>query len=467
MSTHQKGKNPPQGKLRRIPSVSDIFKYPAVENLLSSYSRPFIVLTIRNRLEFIRKRILAGEEVDVSRAALSSMVLEAVESARKPTLQRVVNATGVILHTGLGRAFMSENAVEAIRIVASSYCNLELDLDTGRRGTRQTHVEKLLCNLTGGESALVVNNNAAAVLLSLHTIASGREVLVSRGELIEIGGSFKLPEIMAKSGCKLVEVGTTNRTTLEDYRQAVSENTGLLLKVHTSNYRIVGFTERAGLRELVELGQKLGIPVMYDLGSGALVPLDSEPVAERAIHEGADVITFSADKLLGGPQAGVITGRKKLVDQMKSDPFARVARVCKLTLAGLQTTLLEYLSSKDITAENPTISLISKPFPRIEKAASRLARKLKKTCGDRLMIETVDGSSMIGGGSFPTQELPTKLVAIQSTRDTVDELARKLRLGDPPVIARVADEKLLLDMRTVKENEHKEIVSSFQKIVEL
>lgn len=452
-------------KLRDIPSVSEILAYPAVVSLLSSYRRPFIVAIVRDVLAVLREAILAGEKVDISREVLSSMISEAVESIKKPSLRRVINATGVILHTGLGRALISDYAAEAIKTAASDYCNLELDLDTGTRGTRQIHVEKLICNLTGAESALAVNNNAAAVMLSLHTIASGREVIVSRGELIEIGGSFRLPEIMEKSGCTVVEVGTTNRTTLEDYRRAVSENTALLLKVHASNYRIVGFAERVSLRELSELGRDLRIPVMYDLGSGALIPLDSEPVAQRAIAEGAEVITFSADKLLGGPQAGIIAGTKQLVDRMKRDPLARVARVCKLTLAGLQATLLQYVTSRDVVEENPTIQLICKPLLEVEKSASALARKLKKSCGDALTVELMDGDSMIGGGSFPTLQLTTKLVAIRPAHGSVDELTKKLRLGDPPIIARVANERLLLDMRTVKGSEHKEIVSSFQRIV--
>lgn len=467
MSKQLRGKDSKKGRLCRIPSVDEVLKYPKVKNLLSVYNRSFVVATVRDVLELLRERILGDEKVDISTDTISSMVSEAIESTKTPSLRRVINATGVILHTGLGRALLSDRAIESIMAVASNYCNLELDLDTGRRGTRQTHVEHLICKLTGGESALVVNNNAAAVLLSLHTIASGREVVVSRGELIEIGGSFRLPEIMEKSGCKLVEVGTTNRTTIEDYCRAVGENTGLLLKVHRSNYKIVGFTESVSLEELIELGQERSIPVMYDLGSGAVIPLDSEPVAEKAVSEGADVITFSADKLLGGPQAGIIVGKKRWVNRMKLDPFARVVRVCKLTLAALQTTLLEYMTSKNISEVNPTLGLISKPLSRIEKSASKLAKELKKIGGERLIIEVIDGNSMIGGGSFPTKGLPTKLVAIHSPHDSVDELARKLRLADPPIIGRVANERLLLDMRTVRETELKEIVSSIKKIIEL
>ncbi len=466
MPKRQKSEASQKENLRRIPSVTKVLKYPAVKKLFSSHNRLFIVATVRNLLGLLRKKTLAGEKDKVSAKTLSSMVLEAVEWREKPTLRKVINATGVILHTGLGRALLSNAAAEAVKTAASNYCNLELDLHTGMRGSRQSHVEKLICDLTGGESALVVNNNAAAVLLSLNTMASGREVLVSRGELIEIGGSFRLPEIMKKSGCKLVEVGTTNRTTLEDYRHAVSENTGLLLKVHASNYEIVGFAEVVSLREMVQLGQELDIPVMYDLGSGALIPLDSEPVAERTLGEGVDVISFSADKLLGGPQAGIIVGKKELVDQMKRNPIARVTRVCKLTLAALQATLLEYLTTRDISGRNPTIEFISTPVSHLEKSASELARKLRKRCGDKLTIEVVDGNSMIGGGSFPTKELPTRLLAIQSTCDSVDELARRLRTGDPPIVARVANERLLLDVRTIKEDELKEIVSSISKIVQ-
>ena len=465
MSSRHRSKDQRKARVREIPSVSEVLKYPLVQELLSSQNRSFVVACIRHVLDGVRERALMGDSADISVSTLSCMIVAENESMRRPSFRRVINATGVILHTGLGRALLSDKAVESLKMAAQNYCNLELDLASGRRGTRQVHVEQLICMLTGGESALVVNNNAAAVLLCLHTMASGKEVLVSRGELIEIGGSFRLPDIMEKSGCIVVEVGTTNRTTITDYRSRIRENTGLILKVHTSNYRIVGFTERASLRELVELGHENGIPVMYDLGSGALVPLDSEPVAESALSEGVDVISFSADKLLGGPQAGVIVGKKRWVEPMKKDSFARVMRVCKLTLAAMQVTLLEYLSSKDVFQVNPTLRLISKPLSEIEKSASGLMGKLKRACGDALEIEMINGESMIGGGSFPDRGLPTKLLSIVSPVHSAEELARGLRLGDPPVIGRVEGDRLLLDVRTVRENELGEIVSSLSRVV--
>jgi L-seryl-tRNA(Ser) seleniumtransferase len=295
-------------------------------------------------------------------------------------------------------------------------------------------------------------------------MSSGKEAVVSRGELIEIGGSFRLPQIMEKSGCTLVEIGTTNRTTLEDYRKAANKDTGLFLKVHASNYSIVGFAERVPLPDLVELGQELAIPVLYDLGSGSLIPMDPEPSAEEALAQGADVICFSGDKLLGGPQAGIIVGKRQFVDPMKKDPFARVARICKLTLAALHATLLEYLNATEVRETIPTLQLISKSISEIEKSATHLARCLKKQCGDGLVLEVIDGESRIGGGSFPTRGLPTKLVAVR-TDDPVDRLAGRLRLGNPPIVARVSNDQLLLDVRTIDDADHETIASALATIV--
>jgi L-seryl-tRNA(Ser) seleniumtransferase len=442
--------------LRKIPPVDQVLKYPEIEKLLKKYNRNFVVKAVRDTLETLRDTIATSEQqLDISAKRITAMALELIEKRTKPSLQKVVNATGIILHTGLGRAMLSNTAIEAIREMGSSYCNLELNLESGKRGTRQVHTEKLLCELTGAESALVVNNDAAAVMLVLNTLAFEKEVIVSRGELIEIGGSFRLPEVMKKSGATLVEVGTTNRTVLDDYREAVNEQTALILKAHTSNYRIVGFTEEANLKDLVNLGNELNIPVAYDLGSGAMISLeefgfDSEPSVIGSVRLGAAVITFSGDKLLCGPQAGIIIGKKEYVESMGKNPLARAVRVCKITLAALERTLMDYLMAKDVSKVNPTLATLTKPVSNISKDAAQLAKKLETILKDRFEVKTVDGHSRVGGGSFPTQELPTKLVAISATEGLVDKLAKDLRLNNPPIIGYILNDKLMLDLRTVK-----------------
>ncbi|HID94028.1 MAG TPA: L-seryl-tRNA(Sec) selenium transferase [bacterium (Candidatus Stahlbacteria)] len=460
----------PTEALRQIPSVNQVLKYPEIGSLLKKYNRNFVVRAIRDALGAIRDTIATSDQqLDISAKRITAMVLEIMEKSTKQSLQKVINATGVILHTGLGRAMLSDHAIEAIKEMGSSYCNLELDLESGKRGTRQVHTEKLLCELTGAESALVVNNDAAAVMLALNTLAFEREVIVSRGELIEIGGSFRLPEIMKKSGAKLVEVGTTNRTILDDYRRAVNEQTALILKVHTSNYRIVGFTEAVALKDLIKLGNELNIPIMHDLGSGAMISLDelgldSEPSVIDSVRSGATIVTFSGDKLLGGPQAGIIIGKKGYVESMRSNPLARAVRVCKLTLAALERTLMDYLTSKDILKVNPTLEILTKPVNEISKNASKLVNRLKAILKDKFEVKTVDGYSRIGGGSSPTQEIPTKLVAISITGGSVNKLARDLRLNSPPIIGYIVDDKLMLDLRTVKNEEIQYIVEAFKRI---
>jgi len=467
--------------LRQIPSVDQVLKYPEIESLLKKYNRNFIVRAIRDALGNLRDTIATSDQqLDISAKRITAMVLEMIEKKTKPSLRKVINATGVILHTGLGRAMLSNNAIEAIKEMGSSYCNLELDLESGKRGTRQVHTEKLLCELTGAESTLVVNNDAAAVMLALNTLAFEQEVIVSRGELIEIGGSFRLPEIMKKSGAKLVEVGTTNRTILDDYRKAVNEETALILKVHTSNYRIVGFTEEVGLKNLVKLGNEFNIPVVYDLGSGAMIPLDefglaSEPSVIDSTRSGAAVVTFSGDKLLCGPQAGIIIGKKEYVESMRRNPLARAVRVCKITLAALERTVMDYLISKDISKVNPTLEILTKLVSEISKNASQLAKRLKTILKNKparrtsslaggFEVATVDGYSRIGGGSFPTQEIPTKLVAISAIDGSVDKLAKELRLNSPPIIGYIFNDKLMLDLRTVKNEEIQYIVEAFERI---
>jgi len=406
-------------------------------------------------LDDLRAGVARDEER--ARAALEPEALEGriaaeVEQALTPSLRPVINATGVILHTNLGRAPLSAAAIEHLREVSTQYSNLEYDLAAGARGKRDVHTARLLARVVGAEAAIVVNNNAAAIFLVLNTLAKGGEVIVSRGELIEIGDGFRIPDIMAESGATLREVGTTNRTRLSDYESAINERTRLLLRVHPSNFRIVGFTARPTLEELVELGRRAGLPVFEDLGSGCLVDLSpygfDEPVARASLEAGASVISFSGDKLLGGPQGGIIAGRRELVERIRRNPMFRALRVDKLTIAALETTLLAYLRGAHEAI--PALRMIALTTKEIEQRASALRKRvLKSLPAATVEIETRDGFSVLGGGSTPGQQLPTRLLAVTSERWSSAELETRLRNCAPPVIARVEEDCLLLDLRTV------------------
>ncbi|MEK7385500.1 MAG: L-seryl-tRNA(Sec) selenium transferase, partial [candidate division NC10 bacterium] len=369
------------------------------------------------------------------------------------SLRPVINATGVVLHTNLGRALLSPLALERLAAVAAAASNLELDLATKERGSRYSHVEGLLRRLTGAEDALVVNNNAAAVLLALETLAHGREVVVSRGELIEIGGEFRIPDIMLRSGAVLREVGTTNRTHLRDYAEAIGPNTALLLKVHTSNYRVVGFTAEVASRELVELGRERGIPVMEDLGSGSLLDLRPygfpyEPTVPETVATGLDLVSFSGDKLLGGPQAGVVVGRREVVGRLKKNPWNRALRIDKFTIAALEATLYAYESGTALETV-PTLRMLTEPLAAVRSRARRLLRRLAAGTRERLAARVVDDRAQVGGGALPTVELPTAALAVGAKAAEARRLDERLRAGDPPVIGRIAEDRLLLDCRTV------------------
>ncbi|MBE0466449.1 MAG: L-seryl-tRNA(Sec) selenium transferase, partial [Candidatus Desulforudis sp.] len=370
----------------------------------------------------------------------------------------VINATGVVLHTNLGRAILSERARRAVETAAASYTNLEFNLETGKRGSRYALVDELLQHLSGAEASLVVNNNAAAVLLALSTLAGGREVIVSRGQLVEIGGSFRIPEVMAQSGARLVEVGTTNKTHRRDYEGAIGPDTALLLHVHASNYRIVGFTKEVTLDELVGLGREAGLPVMSDLGSGFLVDLSRfgypyEPTVQETVGAGVDVVTFSGDKLLGGPQAGIIVGRADLVDRMKRNPLTRAVRVDKMTLAALEATLREYLEPEQAMERIPTLAMLTAAPAVLEEKAERLAGALLTALGEAAEVEVDADCSQVGGGALPTAAPQTFLVVIRPRAMSVPDLVCRLRAGDPAVVGRVQDDRLCLDPRTVAEEE--------------
>jgi L-seryl-tRNA(Ser) seleniumtransferase len=380
----------------------------------------------------------------------------ALAAADEPAIKSVVNATGVVLHTNLGRALLAQAAIDAVTRAASSAVNLEFDLASGGRGDRDALVEEELCALTGAEAATVVNNNAAAVLLALNTLADGREVIVSRGELVEIGGSFRIPDVMARAGARLREVGTTNRTHRRDYAGAIGAETALLLKVHPSNYRISGFTAEVSIAELAELGRAHNVDVMEDLGAGALVDLSlygvaREPIVRERIAAGAALVMFSGDKLLGGPQAGIIVGRRALIEKLKANPLKRALRCDKLTLAALEATLRLYLRSADLGGELPTLRLLRRTPAEIGIVADRARALLAERLGPRFQLEVVDAVSEIGSGALPAAELKTRALRITHERMSADAIAAMFRRARPPVIGRIHDGAFMLDMRTVED----------------
>jgi L-seryl-tRNA(Ser) seleniumtransferase len=440
-------------ELRRLPSVDQLVRRLADDVALRAIPRVRLTAAAREALAAERKRVLEQHAVPADVGTLAAQVLARTREAGPFSLRQVVNATGVVLHTNLGRALLSPLALERVTAVAAGYANLELDLATKERGSRYSHVEASLRRLTTAEDALVVNNNAAAVLLALETLAHGREVIVSRGELIEIGGEFRIPDIMLRSGARLREVGTTNRTHLRDYADAIGQDTGLLLKVHTSNYRVVGFTADVSSRDLVALGRERGIPVMEDLGSGSLVDLRPhgfpyEPTVPEVVAAGVDVVSFSGDKLLGGPQAGIVVGTRAIVSRLKKNPWNRALRIDKLTIAALEATLYAY-EAGDALATVPTLRLLTEPLASVRTRARRVLARLTSETRARLGAVVVESTSQVGGGALPTVELPTAGVAVGATPAQARDLDAALRTGDPPIIGRLVDDRLVLDCRTV------------------
>jgi L-seryl-tRNA(Ser) seleniumtransferase len=447
--------------LKQLPKMDDILLALEKRGAFDRDGRDFVVAAGRSVVSDLREAILKPEGKTTSMPALE-IIVDRVEdklaAMRRYRLRKVVNATGVVLHTNLGRSPLCTEALARIVAVAGSYCNLEYDLEKGERGLRYSHVRELLCNLTGAEEVLVVNNNAAAVLLVLDTLARDREAIVSRGELVEIGGEFRIPEIMERSGAVLREVGTTNRTRLSDYERAISERTGLLMKVHTSNFRIVGFTEEASLEALVALGSKYGIPVMDDLGSGCMIDLapfglGGEPTVREVMCTGADVVTISGDKLLGGPQAGIILGKKEIMADIARNPLNRALRIDKLTLAALEATLIQYLHPDQAAREIPTLRSLMMPFPEVAKRAKRLAAMLRRGGMAGLKVVLEKDVSAVGGGALPLKEIETMLVAVQYAGLSAVRLEEKLRRLEVPVIARIDEDEVLFDVRTVRDDE--------------
>ncbi|MCC7353575.1 MAG: L-seryl-tRNA(Sec) selenium transferase [Anaerolineae bacterium] len=449
MTSKGEGKEP--GALRRLPSVDRLLQSEAVAALAAAHGHDLAVAAAREALAQARHTIMAGEPAPTP-DALAALVGERLGAMLRPTLRPVINATGVIIHTNLGRAPVSEVARQAMEAAARGYSNLEYDLKAGERGSRYVHAEALLCRLTGAEAALVVNNNAAAVLLALTVLAAGREVVISRGQLVEIGGGFRIPEVLKQSGARLVEVGTTNRTHPRDYEAAIGESTALLLRVHASNFKQIGFVTQVPLAELVEIGRQHNLPVVDDLGSGTLLDttaygLAAEPTVQESVQAGATLTTFSGDKLLGGPQGGIIVGRREIVERLRRHPLTRALRVDKVTLAGLQATLLHYLRG-EATQTIPVWRMIAAPLAAVEARAHRWTEVLAAAS---IPTSVIPGESTVGGGSLPGETLPTALVALAVP--SPDGVAARLRAGDPPVVARIAGDKLLLDPRTVLPDE--------------
>jgi L-seryl-tRNA(Ser) seleniumtransferase len=446
---------PAANLLREIPSVDRLLKHPRCEVLLSRYNREYVTQKCREALDQLRAAIRQGKGVATGDEAVIISGIEAsIAAESRPGHIRVINATGTILHTNLGRALLAPEAIEAMSAVGRYPVNLEFDLDAGKRGRREETLQKLLVDLTGTEAATVVNNNAAAVLLALNTLAQGKEVIVSRGELIEIGGAFRIPEIMAKSGALLKEVGSTNRTHSADYENAIGENTALLLKVHTSNYKVVGFTAEVSLEELVAIGKRHNIPVMEDLGSGALVDLSryglpKEPLVAERIAAGANIVTFSGDKILGGPQAGLLAGKKELIGRINKNHLQRALRCGKVTLAALEATLRLYRQSPDIAQAIPTLRAFTRSPIDIRATGEEAAAQLQNTLGSEFRIDLEESTSQIGSGALPTEELPTFVLAITHANLSATVIAATFRGANPPIIGRIKDGRFLLDLRTI------------------
>jgi len=463
-----------QTLLRMIPGVDTILEVAKTDTFFDNVPKSVLVRSIRSVVEQLRMVILddqqAISEAELSDSSVFNKIKKNVHKMMTPNLIRIINATGVVVHTNLGRSLLAEDAIENLLTIASRYSNLEFDLSKGARGSRYSIVEDILCEISGAESAMVVNNNAGAVFLSLETIAKGKKVIVSRGELVEIGGSFRIPDVMAKSGGILKEVGTTNRTHLRDYENAIEHDTALLLKVHTSNYSIVGFTADVSLESLVDLGAKYKIPVMEDLGSGTFVDFSKygllkEPTVQESVKAGADIITFSGDKLLGGPQAGIIVGKNNIIEKIKKNPINRALRIDKLTLAALESTLRHYRNIEKEMDAIPTLRLITLPFDHIESNAKTLFKMLENIGDPKLSVSLIDIFSRPGGGSLPLLKLPSKGVGIKVEGISANALEKQMRSNECPIIGRIEEDLFIMDLRTILDDELQLIENAFKHIL--
>ena len=457
---------------RSIPKVDVLLENQAIQEMIERYSRDSVMEAIRAEMDNLRAFIGGCDEEDKAQeqiALLVSHIGDAVEKMHTPNMKKVINGTGTILHTNLGRAPISREHMKKAFDIVTGYSNLEYNLEEGRRGERYSHFEKLLCKITGAEAAMAVNNNASSVLLILSSLAKGGEVIVSRGELIEIGGKFRIPDVMTQSGATLVEVGTTNKTHVSDYEENITEETKALLKVHTSNYKIVGFTESVGIDELMPIAKEHGIPVIEDLGSGVLIDLSKygltyEPTVQESVAKGADVVCFSGDKLFGGPQAGIIVGKKKYIDMMKKNQLTRALRIDKFTAAALELVLQEYLSEEQAVQHIPVLRMITEPLDEVARRARSLARTIRST--DILAkVDVVSCESQIGGGSLPMERIPSMAVAIRPKYESVAALEDQMRHLTVPMIPRTVNDTIMLDVRTIETEDFKLIAAELQELL--
>jgi L-seryl-tRNA(Ser) seleniumtransferase len=452
-----------QSRLRALPKIDDALRHPSIAEELAAHPRQIVLDALRESIDTTRARLLADTEFDFDLDELMAEARERIARKARRSLRRVVNATGIIVHTNLGRSILSEEATAAVAEIASGYSTLEYDVASGERGSRHVHCEELLCKLTGAEAAMAVNNNAAAVMIAIAALARGGEAVVSRGQLVEIGGSFRIPDIMAESGARMVEVGTTNKTHLRDYEQAITPDTKLFLKVHSSNFRVVGFVEEVGLPELVELGARHGVPVYEDQGSGVLVDLrqwglPDEPTVGESVAQGASLVSCSGDKLLGGPQAGILVGSAEVITRLKKHPMARALRLDKMTLAALEVTLRAYLDPEKMLREIPTLRMLTTPADEIAGRARALADRIAGACPS-VTADVAPDVSRAGGGALPMADIPTTVVTVAPHSMSVVELEERLRLGDPEVVARIKDDRLLLDPRTLSGDDEDIVVA--------
>lgn len=453
--------------LRGLPKVDPILESKIGKELTKEFTRERVKLALRDSLSFYRKKILSREIVEkITEIEIIDKAKSILKQSFEKSLKRVINATGIVIHTNLGRSVLSEKSIQAVVEVAKNYSNLEYNLKEGQRGSRYSHVEEILNKLIGSEAALVVNNNAAAVMLILNEMARGKEAVISRGELVEIGGSFRIPDVMEYSGAILKEVGATNRTHTRDYENAINENTGVLLKVHSSNYKIIGFTKEVSSVELAQIGKENNVITYEDLGSGVLLNLPmlrGEKTVKDSVDAGIDIVSFSGDKMLGGPQAGIIVGKKVYIDKLKKNPLTRALRVDKFTLAALEATLLEYLKEETVIENIPTLSMITESLDSLKIRADKFIEKLSSL--EKFEFNIKQDISFVGGGSMPEQELKTYVVEINSDLSS-SELERRLRAYKVPVIVRISKDRVLLDIRTIREEEYDIIVDALNEVGE-
>lgn len=458
-----------QEKLSQLPKMDELLEDVAIAPWFEVFDRSYVKNYLNEALNQVRQAILAGEDVDISHSAVVAIAERKLSAKKRPNLRPMINATGTALHTNLGRALLSDKAVEATQRVNARYSNLEYNVEAGERGSRYAHIEDLLKELTGAEAALVVNNNAAAVMLLLTATTQGQEVLISRGELVEIGGSFRVPDVIESVGARLKEVGATNKTHLRDYERAITEETGALLRVHTSNYRVVGFSQVPDDKDLVALAHQHDLPAFNDLGSGLLIDLQPlglprEPLVSEVVAAGYDVVSFSGDKLLGGPQAGILVGTKQYIDQLKRHPLLRALRVDKMTLAGLEATLQAYLKPEQAMKDIPLLQMLGQSEEKLARKAQMLADDIR-ALNKGYQVNIIEGQSQVGGGAFPEARLATHLVEISHPDYSESTLEQKLRQAEFPIIARTSDGKVQFDVRTLLEADSGKICQALVEMI--